>query len=302
MTTAAPFGRVLTAMVTAVPRRRLGRPRAAPPGSPRTWSTTATTASWSPARPASRRPPPSPRTARSCARSWTRSATGPRVVAGVGTNDTAHSRRAGPAGREDRRRRAAARHAVLQQARPGRRPRTTSAPVADATDAAGDALRRPGPHRHHDRAGDLRGRARECETVVAVKDAVGDFAARRPAHASSATPSTPATTPPTSAGSRTARVGVVSVVGHVAGDQLARDGRRVRSPATTPSALEIFTAAAARDRRDHGRRQLRRHHRQGRPRSCSACSTTGTCARPLVPLDDDEVAALRAGLVGAGLI
>ena len=58
--------------------------------------------------------------------------------------------------------------------------------------------------------------------------------------------------------------GVVSVVGHAAGDQIAAMIRRLprRRPRRRPGDLP---AAAARDRRHHGRPQLRRHHRQGRP-------------------------------------
>ena len=88
----APFGRVLTAMATAVRRRRVGRPRRRGSASPPTWSTTATTALV-----VSGTTGESPDHHRGrgrrdrCPRSWTPSATARSVVAGVGTNDTAHS-------------------------------------------------------------------------------------------------------------------------------------------------------------------------------------------------------------------
>ncbi len=66
--------------------------------------------------------------------------------------------RAGPPGREDRRRRRAARQPLLQQARPGR-PAPPLQLRRRGHRPAGDALRRPGPHRDDDRARDLRGDA-----------------------------------------------------------------------------------------------------------------------------------------------
>ena len=83
--------------------------------------------------------------------------------------------------------------------------------------------------------------AKELDTVVAVKDAVGDFARGVRLHARSATPSTPATTSPTSAWLAHGAVGFVSVVGHVAGDETAARWS-TRSPAGDHAeALAIFT-------------------------------------------------------------
>ena len=170
-----PFGRVLTAMVTAVPRRRLGRPRGHRAGSPSTSSTTATTASSSPARRGSRRPPAPRRTARSCAPSSRRSATGRQVVAGRRHQQHRALGRARRAGREARRRRRAARDAVLQQAhartgvlahfRGGRR-RASDLPVMlyDIPGRTGITI-----------ADDTYRRVAEHDRIVAVKDAVGDL-------------------------------------------------------------------------------------------------------------------------------
>ena len=73
-----------------------------------------------------------------------------RVVAGAGSNNTHHTRRAGPRGREGRRPRAAAGDALLQQAAAGG-PRPSLRGRRRRHRAAGDALRHPRPHRHADR-------------------------------------------------------------------------------------------------------------------------------------------------------
>ena len=76
----------------AVRRRRIGGPARRRRRWPATWSTTsATTDWWSTARPARPRPPPTARRPTCCA-SWSRrSATGPAVLAGVGTFNTEHT-------------------------------------------------------------------------------------------------------------------------------------------------------------------------------------------------------------------
>ena len=60
------------------------------------------------------------------------------------------------------------------------------------------------------------------DTVVAVKDAVGDFARGVEPARSSGTPSTAATTSPTSRWLAHGASGVISVVGHAAGRRSAR--------------------------------------------------------------------------------
>ena len=148
----------------------------APSGWPPTWSTPAATASSSTARPASRRPPPTTRS--SVLVRAVVDAVGDRahVVAGAGTNDTAHSvelaREAEKAGAD----RPARRDAVLQQAAAGRpdpplhRARRRDRP-------AGDALRHPGPHGRRDRATETLVRLAAHPRIVAVKDAKDDLGA-----------------------------------------------------------------------------------------------------------------------------
>ena len=183
-----------------------------------TWSSTATTASSSPARPGSR-PTTSVAEDGDILRA-VKDAVGDRasVVAGVGTNATAHSRRAGRS-----RPRSSAPTALLLVTpyynKPGQAgvARTTSAGRrrghrragrCSTTSPAAPAPRsRSRPTRRH-RSGD---------TVVAVKDAVGDFARGVEIMRDWATPSTPATTSPTSAGWPTAPAASSRVVGHVAG-------------------------------------------------------------------------------------
>ena len=192
-----------------------------------------------------------------------RSATDVKLVAGRRHQRHRPLGLAGPAGREGRRRRRPARHALLQQARPARHPAALP-PGRRRRRAAGHALRRARPHRQPDRPGVLRGdgrlgagrrgqgrrrrpaaRGRLIELGYALYS--GDDVANLGWLAHGA-------------------VGFVSVVGHVCGDELRADARRLprRRPRRRPRDLP---AAAARDRRRHGRRQLRRHHRQGSARA-----------------------------------
>ena len=98
------------------------------------------------------------------------------VVAGVGTNDTRHTDRAGPRRREGRRPRRcwSSRRTTTSRRRPGwcahfTRRRRRHRP-------AGDALRHPGPHRRRRSTTETLCRLAEHERIVAVKDAKGDLA------------------------------------------------------------------------------------------------------------------------------
>ena len=126
-----------------------------PPRSRPTWSTTATTASSSAGPRASRPRPRPPRTARSCASS--RDAVGDRakVVAGVGTNVTAHSvelaRQADKLGADG------LLLVTPYYSKPGQAGLLHHfTEVARATDVPVMLYDVPGPHRHHHRPGDLR--------------------------------------------------------------------------------------------------------------------------------------------------
>ena len=181
----------MTARSTSTGRRR----------SRATSSTTATTAWWSAARPARARRPASRETG-DILRA-VKDAVGDRatVVAGVGTNATAHSielaQQAEKLGAD----------ALLLVTPYYNKPGQAGVlhhfqQVVGGDRHAGDAVRRARPHgtqislETYER---IKG-----DTVVAVKDAVGDFARGVELHARWATPSTAATTSPTSAGSRTA--------------------------------------------------------------------------------------------------
>jgi 4-hydroxy-tetrahydrodipicolinate synthase len=141
--------------------------------------------------------------------------------------------------------------------------------------------------------------ARQLETVVAVKDAVGDFARgvriRELGYA-------------VYSGDDVSNLGwlahgaagFVSVVGHVAGDQLRAmvdsfDGGDSRK------ALEIFTGLIPAIDAVMGPANY------GATTAKAALQLLGVLDNrnvrgPLVPLDDDEVDALRAGLEAAGLL
>lgn len=141
--------------------------------------------------------------------------------------------------------------------------------------------------------------AKEIETVVAVKDAVGDFARgvrlREMGYA-------------VYSGDDVSNLGwlahgaagVVSVVGHVAGDQLRamvdafEAGHHAR-------ALEVFTAMLP------AIEAVMQVPNYGATTAKAALQLLGVLDNrnvrgPLVPLDDDEVAALRSGLETAGLL
>ena len=118
--------------------------------------------------------------------------------------------------------------------------------------------------------------AKEIETVVAVKDAVNDFVRgvklrelglRRLLRRRRQQPRL--------AGPRRGRLRLGRRPRRRQRDPGDARGLRARRPRRGARDLH---PAAARDRRGDGRGQLRRHHRQGRRSSCSACSTTATSA------------------------
>ncbi len=94
--------------------------------------------------------------------------------------------------------------------------------------------------------------------------------------------------------------GFVSVVGHVAGDQSGR-WSTPSSPATTPAPSPIYTRLLPAVDAVMGVANY------GATTAKAALQLLGVLDNrnvrgPLVPLDDDEVAALRAGLAAAGLL
>ena len=221
----APFGRVLTAMVTAfhddgsvdLDGHRPGRraPRRPRPRRGRGLRHDGGVADHHAPR----------RTAGSCARSSRRSATGCKVVAGVGTNNTAHSvelaAQAEKVGADGvllvtpyyNKPTQAGRGRALRGGRRRQRP-------------AGDALRHPGPHRHHDRRGDLPRGSPQHDRIVAVKDAVGDLFRGVRIMADTGLAFYSGDDVLNLGWLTHGGCGIVSVVGHVAGDQYAHDGRR----------------------------------------------------------------------------
>ena len=142
-------------------------------------------------------------------------------------------------------------------------------------------------------------KARRWDQVVAVKDAVGDLPrAARLVDLGYAVYSgdDPATLGFLAHGG----CGLVSVVGHVAGEELAGmitsflDGDRAAALATYTRLLPAFDAVMG-------------VPNYGATTAKAALQLVGVLDNrnvrgPLVPLDDDEVAALRAGLVTAGLV
>lgn len=146
---------------------------------------------------------------------------------------------------------------------------------------------------------DTYARAGEWEHVIAVKDAVGDLPrAARLVDLGYAVYSgdDPATLGFLAHGG----CGLVSVVGHVAGRELAGmieaflAGDRSGALATFTSLLPAFDAVMG-------------VANYGATTAKAALELAGVLDNrrvrgPLVPLDDDEVAALRAGLVAAGLL
>lgn len=142
-------------------------------------------------------------------------------------------------------------------------------------------------------------KARRWDQVVAVKDAVGDLPrAARLVDLGYAVYSgdDPATLGFLAHGG----CGLVSVVGHVAGEELAGmiasflDGDRAAALATYTRLLPAFDAVMG-------------VPNYGATTAKAALQLAGVLDNrnvrgPLVPLDDDEVAALRAGLAAAGLV
>ena len=282
----------------AVPRRRLASTSTARARRRRrTSSTTATTASWSPARRASRRPPPSRRTAQILRAVI--DAVGDRVDGRRRRRHQRHRalRRARRAGREARRRRRAAGDAVLQQAHA--RPACSAhfEAVADASRPAGDALRHPGPHRHHDRRRDLprgsprttgrRGQGRRRRPVPRRPDHArhrpGVLLRRRRAQPRLADPRrraassrSSATSPATS----TPRWSTPSTRG-----DLARRPRDLPRPACR-SSTAIMTTAPGRDDRQGGPAAARRARQPHRPAPARARRRAPSSTAPPRPCCD----------------
>jgi 4-hydroxy-tetrahydrodipicolinate synthase len=142
-------------------------------------------------------------------------------------------------------------------------------------------------------------RARQWEQVVAVKDATGDFVrAARLVDLGYAVYSgdDPATLGFLAHGG----CGLVSVVGHVAGRELAAmvssflDGDHAAALAVFTQLLPAFDAVMG-------------VPNYGATTAKAALQLAGVLDNrnvrgPLVPLDEEELAALRAGLVAAGLL
>ena len=245
-----PFGRVLTAMVTAVPRRRVGRPRGHRPGR------------GAPRRPRQRRrrrlrhdggvaDHDAPRRTARILRAVVE-AVGDRATVVAGRRHQQHRAlgRARRAGREGRRRRRAARDAVLQQAHARTGVLAHFRAVADASGLPVMLYDIPG-RTGITIADDTYRAVAEHDRIVAVKDAVGDLyrGVRLMAETGLAFYS----------GDDVLNLGwlthggcgVVSVVGHVAGERVRRDGRRRRPRRPRPRPSAIYRRLAAGRRVDH---------------------------------------------------
>ncbi len=218
------------------------------------------------------------------------------VIAGVGTNATAHSielaRQAEKLGADG----------VLLVTpyynKPGQAGlRHHFHHVVAATDTPGDALRRTGPHRHPDRASTPTRRSRATPSSRSRTPS-----ATTPAASSSsrwATRSTPATTTPTSASSPTARA-AWSPSSPTPPATSSRDDRRL-GRGDTAAALKTYTTAPA------GHAAIMGVPNYGATTAKAALELLGVLDNrrvrgPLVPLADDEVAALRAGLAASDLL
>ena len=164
----------------------------------------------------------------------------------------------------------------------------------------GDALRRPGPHRHH------RSRSRPSTAAIERRHRRRGqgrrrrLRPRRPAHARLGYAVYSGDDASNLGWLAHGGCGFVSVVGHVAGDQLRRWSTPT-SPATSTGALEIFTRLLPAIDAIMGVANY------GATTAKAALQLLGVLDNrnvrgPLVPLDDDEVAALRDGLAAAGLL
>ena len=220
------------------------------------------------------------------------------VIAGVGTNATAHSvelaRQAEKIGVDG----------VLlvspyynKPGQVGLRHHFTS--VVEATDLPVMLYDVPGRTATPDRARDLRGDALLRRTWSRSRRPPASSRAPR-SSSTWATPSTPVTTWPRSATSPTAACGLVSVVAHAAGTQLASmidawvRGDHAEALRVHTSLLPAFDAVMG-------------VPNYGATTAKAALELLGVIDNrrvrgPLVALDDDEVAALRSGLAAAGLL
>ena len=217
------------------------------------------------------------------------------VVAGVGTNDTAHSIEKGPRRRAARRARPARRHAVLQPAPQAGLLRHFTA-VADATDLPVMLYDIP-PRSVVPIEVETLVRLAEHPRIVAVKDAKGDLGdvawtlARTDLAYYSGEDML--NLPLLALGA----VGVVSVVGHLVGPRLAElisaveSGDLVKARAVNESLLPVYTGMLRRPGRDHG---------QGGPARARPARPARS-GPPLVDATPEQVAQLRLDLA-AGVV
>ena len=246
----APFGRVLTAMVTPFDADGALDLDAAASASPPTWSTRATTGSWSAGRPVSRRRRPTPRRSRCCGRSSRPSATAPRSSpASAPTTPRTPSRRPGRPRRPARTGCSSSPRTTASHRRPGCS--RTSRAVADATELPVMLYDIPGRTGVADRDRDAgprwpstRGSSRSRTPRATCTTAPGSWPAPT-------WPTTPATTRSNLAWLAHGAVGVVSVVGARRRPAATRRWWRRCSSGDLRTAQRDLPRAAARRARHH---------------------------------------------------